>query len=487
MKMKSNNKGYTLVELLVTLAIFGIVMISIGLMMRTTSVSYLNGTQEVSMQTEVQIVANQIEELLVDATTSFSGMGTDAEGRKYCNIVSNGQQHWLVFDAVEQKLLYQATAVGTGYADDGLSLMADYVSDFRITGWSKDTSSPYCDNKVTIELKMNNNGYEYAVSRDAFFRNALEDPTVYEINGGGGGGGTPTDTYTAKFSLDRYAVLNLEKEYGITQITDFSSDFLTYYEFVNVTFNSGNLDVSKAITSASNSSTPTPYIRVNAAVTAATNTSVKESNGIYIKGKDDAGTEMSFLITTDAVEFEVNTTEATADGIVMLSQKTGDGQGGYTWLGVKGIDISSMINISHLSYSYAMVAYIDTNDDQQYAYSDSNKPQATTVNSVTHGHSNAVSINSSGIQENLALKADPETNGFIIVQDNNALMANDPAKAAMLAGNMRLSIMIHLPSDSSAGSHSVVDMALVGQGYDLLNYKGANVYTATPSSWHVSF
>lgn len=491
MKAKRNNKGYTLVEMLITLAIFGIIMIGIAMMMRTTSISYLKGSREVAMQTEVQIVANQVEELLVDATTGFSGMLTDAAGRKYCWIQSGTTKHWLVFDSVEQELLYDSTADGSGYTDDSLSLMAEYVSDFNITGWEKLSATPSdnCDNKVTIELAMNNEGYEYEVSRDVFFRNALEDATVYEIEGAAGGAGTPEDAYTAKVSLDRYAVLNLQKEYGIVSDIAVTSNFATYYEFVNVTFRTGNTEVAKAISSASpaEAGTATAYIRVNAATTSSTTTSVKDTQGVVVSGKDASGVEKKILLTTDAVEFTVNTSEATADGVVYFSNKTGDGQGGYTWLGVKGIDIASMINISGKSYQYAMVAYIDTNNDQQYALVDSNKPTVKTVSTVSHGYSDGVALNNSGVQRGLALKADPETNGFILVQDNNALIANDNAKNAMLAGNMRLSIMIHLPSDSATGTHTVVDLAISAPGYDMQYYKGANTYNATPANWGITF
>lgn len=491
MKAKRNNKGYTLVEMLITLAIFGIIMIGIAMMMRTTSISYLKGSREVAMQTEVQIVANQVEELLVDATTGFSGMLTDAAGRKYCWIQSGTTKHWLVFDSVEQELLYDSTADGSSYTDDSLSLMAEYVSDFNITGWEKLSATPSdnCDNKVTIELAMNNEGYEYEVSRDVFFRNALEDATVYEIEGAAGGAETPEDAYTAKVSLDRYAVLNLQKEYGIVSDIAVTSNFATYYEFVNVTFRTGNTEIAKAISSASpaEAGTATAYIRVNAATTSSTTTSVKDTQGVVVSGKDANGVEKKILLTTDAVEFTVNTSEATADGVVYFSNKTGDGQGGYTWLGVKGIDIASMINISGKSYQYAMVAYIDTNNDQQYALVDSNKPTVKTVSTVSHGYSDGVALNNSGVQRGLALKADPETNGFILVQDNNALIANDNAKNAMLAGNMRLSIMIHLPSDSATGTHTVVDLAISAPGYDMQYYKGANTYNATPANWGITF
>ncbi len=502
MKAKRNNKGYTLVEMLITLAIFGIIMIGIAMMMRTTSISYLRGSREVAMQTEVQIVANQIEELLVDADKKiiYSNITMDDDsGWSFLNgsdswaIQSHGYTHFIFFHEEEQKLYYcyddGLLDVGDSIGADNMGLMAEYVSDFDITGWNTTVGDENCDNKVTIELVMNNEGYEYEVSREVFFRNAIEDATVYEIEGAAGGAETPEDAYTAKVSLDRYAVLNLQKEYGIVSDIAVTSNFATYYEFVNVTFRTGNTEVAKAISSASpaEAGTATAYIRVNAATTSSTTTSVKDTQGVVVSGKDASGVEKKILLTTDAVEFTVNTSEATADGVVYFSNKTGDGQGGYTWLGVKGIDIASMINISGKSYQYAMVAYIDTNNDQQYALVDSNKPTVKTVSTVSHGYSDGVALNNSGVQRGLALKADPETNGFILVQDNNALIANDNAKNAMLAGNMRLSIMIHLPSDSATGTHTVVDLAISAPGYDMQYYKGANTYNATPANWGITF
>ena len=64
--MKKNNKGYTLVELMLTLLIFSVIMISIIMIMRTTIVSYKNGLTEASVQENAQIAINQISNILVD-------------------------------------------------------------------------------------------------------------------------------------------------------------------------------------------------------------------------------------------------------------------------------------------------------------------------------------------------------------------------------------------------------------------------------------
>ena len=69
------NKGYSLAELLVSIAIFSVVMLSIVTVMRNVSVSYRNENAEVQLQENSQMLLSQMEELLVDAK-SVSLIGT---------------------------------------------------------------------------------------------------------------------------------------------------------------------------------------------------------------------------------------------------------------------------------------------------------------------------------------------------------------------------------------------------------------------------
>ena len=501
MKARWNNKGYSLVELLITLAIFGIVMIGIALIMRTTSVSYVRGNSEVAMQTEVQLLANQVEELLVDADEGFTKVAN------IWKIMSQGSSHFIKYDTAEDKLFYQKDSTD----DDGWSLMAEYVTSFDINGWvSYPTAEEIaagavpaagCDNMVTIEIGMNNDDHVYEVSRDVYFRNAIENPSVYQLGSGSGDDDDGTDTYTAVICLNRYSVLNLKKDYGIVTVTGCSSNFTSFYEFLSEpSYATGNKDLCYAINfgGVSNAGTTeveqpdgstaqvtnmTPYIRVNSTNTLSLGAYTATDAVYSVTGKTASGTEKTFRIYTEAVSYDINTSNVgTANGVVYLANATGDGKGGYTWIGVKGIDIASMICINGVSYKYTLVAYIDEeNGDKKYEYSSSNKPgDIQTVNSVSHGYSSGLGINSSGVQRSIALKADPETNGFILVQDNNSTIFTDTAaQTAMSNGRMRLAVMIQLTDATSENdaTYTVLDFALVTQGTSMANYKGANMYT----------
>ena len=86
--MNRKEKGYSLIELVVTIAIFSVIMVVLIVIMRTSMVSYREGLFETQMQEEVQITANQVSEFLIDAYSfenqsgdSYSFTGPDGAGR----------------------------------------------------------------------------------------------------------------------------------------------------------------------------------------------------------------------------------------------------------------------------------------------------------------------------------------------------------------------------------------------------------------------
>lgn len=517
MKANRNNKGYSLVELLITIAIFGMVMIGIAMIMRTSSVSYLDGTREVAVQTEVQIVANQVEELLVDATgTMYSGTLDDSGSiDPYWKIDKGDKSHCFRLDTSENKLLYQLRDINTGVnaTPSSWSLMADYVTDFEITGWEKRVDgvepSSYCDNKVTVKIQMDNDGYKYELSRDVFFRNAIEDNTVYQIQGTGTNTSSPTGT-VEKYELDRYAVLDLEKEFGITKVTSVTSGFTNNYKFVTPDYNTNNLSVAKAITKVSDAqldltAATTPLcIMLNDTNRKDFSKAITESTNAVVTGNTATGS-VSVQITTKKVKYLLDDTSVSGDGLVHVNLNAGDF--GYTFIGVEGIDVKSMVAIADTlnpggkPYSYSMVVYYD-DGDQEYAYTDANKPKTVTgkTPSLKHEYDGNFGVsldsNSCGIQKGFALQPDPETNGFLLVTNNDGVQWGNEAnkgiseagtRAAMAAGTYRMSIMIHYPEQSTTGSHDVLDFGVVYMGCPVTNYQGAHTYTATPADFHVAF
>ena len=66
MRFKCENKGFSLVELIVVIAIFSVVGIVVGGFLFTASRSYSLSANELELQDEAQLVANQIQEMLLE-------------------------------------------------------------------------------------------------------------------------------------------------------------------------------------------------------------------------------------------------------------------------------------------------------------------------------------------------------------------------------------------------------------------------------------
>ncbi|MCM1185499.1 MAG: type II secretion system GspH family protein [Lachnoclostridium sp.] len=116
-KLKNfDNRGLTLVELVCSVAILGIIAMIVGSVLVVSADSYNRGSSEIQAQQEAQLVANQIDDLLIDATAEV----------KYedetLTIKQGGVTHTVTFEGDEL------------YYSDGTTkqLMASGVADFNV-------------------------------------------------------------------------------------------------------------------------------------------------------------------------------------------------------------------------------------------------------------------------------------------------------------------------------------------------------------------
>lgn len=512
MKTVRNNKGYSLVELLLTIVIFGVVMIGVAMIMRTSSVSYVNGTQEVAVQSEVQILANQVEEMLVDATGNLYADRFEEDGVAedyYWKIDAGNECHCFRLDISENELLYQSRELNTGVNANlsSWTLMAEYVTDFDITGWEKRADdvvpSANCDNKVTIKIEMDNDGYVYELSRDVFFRNAIEDNTVYQIPDAGAGSGG-SGVAIKEYVLDRYAVLDLKKEFDIVSITSVTKGVTDNYDYVTVEYQpktdvagDRNMNPAYAIKKVSTSAAPTTCLMLKSNFydfsTDGYGKTVTATNNAIIVGTTSTNKTVTVRLLTNGVDYTME------NNLLVLTTETGEQS--YSFVGVEGIDIKAMMAIQDTldtdgrPFQYSLVTYTDSSvapAKPHYVFSESNKPSAATTSNVIKHESNDCLIDritsAGGVKATLGLRADPETNGFIIVNKlSNQFECTDAAKLAMEDGNYRIAIMIHYPGQDITSAHDVVDIPVVYQGCNLEYYEPVNTYTEYPSTWGVTF
>lgn len=217
--MKSN-KGYTLVELLIAMAIFAVVMAEVCNMMRQSSKLYLNGTYEIDLQTEAQQIVQQMEELLIDANVSVnvlpSSVGLSVND---IEIVNHDVTYRIRYTQPNPSVSYgniYLTVSGASAAP--IALMGEYVESLSLNMAEYETAS-----KVTLEIALRNDKYTYTTSKDIYLRNDI-----------GLGGGRPTPSPEGNFD-EELDVLRF-KEYNLSSMYNNNYGGKAYtYQFQNGT------------------------------------------------------------------------------------------------------------------------------------------------------------------------------------------------------------------------------------------------------------
>ncbi len=202
-----NNKGFTLVEMLVAVAVLLLVMAEVGALMVNSQTMYRNGYYEVNLQESAQQVTQQLQDLLMNANVK-DGVTTET---KYSGSVSSdvitiqtterqidGTGH---YNGVEENVTYQigrrADIMGTDMQDgkfgpyddliltkngSGAILIAEDVQSIYVTKNKNRSGGLGAVNPddmynlktadvITLELNMANKQYRYAATSEVFLRN----------------------------------------------------------------------------------------------------------------------------------------------------------------------------------------------------------------------------------------------------------------------------------------------------------------------------
>ena len=225
--MRTNNKGYSLVELVMTLGCFSIIMLAIMLMMRTTIATYKDGLLETKKQQEAQIVANQIAEFIVDADAYAGGYS-------------------FVKDSVTRS--FSLDADGTLYygVSGAMDPLSDCVKEFSIEGLeSAETDggmgnatvkAKQYDNACRVKVKINYMDREYEAVKDVHFRNAIENPQQYNVALDASAAPSPAPGSGKQVDVLRFDKVNLTKKYDVVAYTvPADSNILSWYDITPMT------------------------------------------------------------------------------------------------------------------------------------------------------------------------------------------------------------------------------------------------------------
>lgn len=136
--MKKENGGYTLVELIVTIAILAVVGIGIGTIVSNSMKQYRMSSAEVSLQQESQLAGNQLMNLVMNAND-----GVSAENGRL-NLYHYDLEHdvhsktVIAYDADACMLTYSAyqkdaqSGTWVGVEDETDQCLAEYVTSFTV-------------------------------------------------------------------------------------------------------------------------------------------------------------------------------------------------------------------------------------------------------------------------------------------------------------------------------------------------------------------
>lgn len=201
--MRKNQKGFTLIELIIAVAILAIVTLAVCGFIVVGSRSYTSANTDIMLQQEAQLALNQISDVIIDTTDSISySVGTEAgmqnvlkdseyggEATDKCLVVvnrndtdsnNNNPSYWFYWNKDEETIYFNevpgvnstmsADEIQAGFvdADNGKAVLAEHVTDLSID------ISQFEENRVVmVGMTLQNGNREYSTSNNVTVRNRI--------------------------------------------------------------------------------------------------------------------------------------------------------------------------------------------------------------------------------------------------------------------------------------------------------------------------
>lgn len=162
-----DNKGFSLIELVISLTIVVLVGGSIISFLVTGSNSYSSVVTNTDLQEEAQLVMNQTEDLIIGAERGINFSSGTLE------IFNEKEKYEIRFDSGLKKLFYKKFTRGTGTSFTPIgdeALMAENMTDFTVG---------ILNSKVDVTMTFENNSRTY-VKKDMI---ALRNGSVVKVSG----------------------------------------------------------------------------------------------------------------------------------------------------------------------------------------------------------------------------------------------------------------------------------------------------------------
>lgn len=205
MKQK-RNQGFTLVELLVSIAVLSIVTLGIGGLLRLAAEQYSNATKETEVQNVLQQTVASVSNTMEDAELGVFFAGntlTVANREKYFKFERSGSVLYydekMYMSAVDDdEKIDEAKSGSVGHNQE--NVLADHITQFSVTIPEVLPGDKQGFAVLTVGIQFQERGKD--ISQNVFFRNYSAE--AFQVSstlagggspipggGGGGGGGNP--------------------------------------------------------------------------------------------------------------------------------------------------------------------------------------------------------------------------------------------------------------------------------------------------------
>lgn len=189
-EISKNNKGLTLVELVCAITILSIIGGAVSAVMIVSANNYNRGSNEVTLQQEAQMTANQLESLVVDATEQIKYTctvgGTEYEcineadalshgaivgGDRALEIKQGNRLYVVAFQSANQRIVYSEYLV----AGDGskTAVATDQLMTENVTAFSADLSGFAESKSLQLNLSLEKSGRTYSSAYTITARNGM--------------------------------------------------------------------------------------------------------------------------------------------------------------------------------------------------------------------------------------------------------------------------------------------------------------------------